>query len=193
VEDERRGDAADRRQMRKRLDEIEEGYKKRADSNRKLIEKFGHRTGIMLAMLAVIQLGLGVLSISLVVQNGHQQDRIGGQQRLTSRQQQTIAGAVRAIQQQRAEATWDSCRTQNYHHDLTVRRLRDLVSAIKNPSRRLRAENNTAGTVSLIDALTPVQNCKLLLAERLHVKGKALDRLTHRLEAELGPMTPPKR
>lgn len=187
MEGERRSGPPDRREdIWERLDEIDAGYKKRADQNRKLIEKFARWTAIILAVLAVAQLGLGALSVKLLVQGGHQQDKI-------SSQQGAIARAVQAIQRQRAEAIWDGCRTQNYHHDLTIRRLDLLVQGIKNPARKLRAENNTAATVSLIDALAPAQDCKLLLAERLHLKGELLDRLTKQLAAKLGPSRPPGR
>lgn len=161
-----------------RLDEIERGYKLRYQQNRALIQKLTRWTFRILAVLVVVQLAFGVVSVKLLVSNSKQND--------------DIAAAVEAIQGQRAESVWDACRSQNYRHDNTVARLHAVVDKIKNPERRARAERNTAATTSLIDALTPPQDCVTALALRLHLSGLPLRRLAAKLVREIGPQRPPQ-
>jgi hypothetical protein len=82
-------------------------------------------------------------------------------------QQERIAGLVADVQHERAVATRSSCEDQNHRHDQTVARLRALVKRIKDPRRHARAERNIGGTILLIDALAPKQDCEALVRERV--------------------------
>jgi hypothetical protein len=74
---------------------------------------------------------------------------------LFSRQSQNTA----AIQQQRVDAIRSSCQETNARHDQTIKTLKGLVARIDDPAQRARAHRNLAGTLALIDALVPKQNC----------------------------------
>lgn len=73
----------------------------------------------------------------------------------------------RQIQQERARATWMACVDQNHRHDTTVLRLRQLVAQIPAGRQRDRALHNVAGTVALINALAPKQDCRALVKRRV--------------------------
>lgn len=170
--------------LRERLDEIEEGYTQRANENAAAISSLRRGTFWVLAVLVVIQLGVGVVTVVNTTQNDSQNDDI-------ARTVAQNAATVRAIQQQRAEAVWDGCRSSNYRHENTIGRINAAVDKIKDPAEKARAVQQTATTVGIIDALTPAQDCKAALAIRLHLQGKALDRLTARLTKQIGPAEPP--
>lgn len=73
---------------------------------------------------------------------------------------------VAAIQDSRVALTRDTCEQQNSRHDNTIKRLNKLVNEIHDPRQRRRAQANIAGTISLIDALAPHQNCTALIHSR---------------------------
>lgn len=154
--------------LRARFDEIESGYLARADRNEKRIAFLTKWTFIILAVVAAAQLALGSLSVYLVVQNGFRQG--------------DIKHTVAAIQQQRLEATWGMCRSQNARHAETVRRLQWLIRGIKDPAQRVRARADMAGTLSLIDALAPYQSCAGVIHDRFGYSGARLRSVVRRLE-----------
>jgi hypothetical protein len=82
-------------------------------------------------------------------------------------QQQRSTELGLAIQQQRADAIRDGCQEQNGRHDRTIVKLEMLIAAIKDPARRRRAERNVGGTIALIDALAPKQDCGRLVRQRV--------------------------
>lgn len=177
--EERRIDEA----LRERLDEIETGYRARADRNEARIDHLTKWTFIILGILVAAQFALGGTSVYLVTQNSLRQKDINDAQLDIKR---TVAG----IQQQRIESIWDSCQGQNDRHDTTVARLNDLVDNIRDPVQKARANRSTAGTISLIDALAPHQNCTNVIKLRFGFHGKRLKRVVHRLTRDLGPPAP---
>lgn len=67
------------------------------------------------------------------------------------------------IEQERTDSIIRNCRDTNHRHDNAIGKLDALVQAIKNPQQRRRAERGIGGTVALIDALVPKQDCGALV------------------------------
>lgn len=133
---------------RERLEEIEAGYIQRAEENRKLILELGaayHRfakvTTIILLLLTVVMIPTAVASVVVLGQNSDQ---------------------TRDIQRQRYDFVLSSCQDQNRTHDATISKLDAVVADIKDPVERAKAEANRAGTLAIIEALVPKQDCVAL-------------------------------
>lgn len=75
-----------------------------------------------------------------------------------SHQTNRVNDAVRQIQRQR----YYLCQDQNRRHDLTIKRLDELIAATSPPRRKKRAERSRAGTLQLINALAPRRNCAVI-------------------------------
>lgn len=133
---------------RTRLDEIEADYQRRVEENRKLILEIGaayHRfsriTIVILLVLVLVGIGTSIATFQLRDENS---------QRITD------------IQNQRVEFVRYACEDQNARHDATLQKLDHVVAAIKDPVQRARAETSKAGSVALIEALVPKQDCAAL-------------------------------
>lgn len=77
-----------------------------------------------------------------------------------------VASQQDAVEQQRVNITYQACAEQNTRHDRTVKQLDALVARIPDSTRRRRAERSVSGTVTLIDALAPRQDCLKLVRRR---------------------------
>jgi hypothetical protein len=84
-----------------------------------------------------------------------------------SDQQDDLAALTVDIQEQRAMATFDACADQNDRHDQTIARLNTIIDALPAGPRRRRAQRNVGGTIALIDALVPHQDCASLVRRRV--------------------------
>lgn len=73
--------------------------------------------------------------------------------------------ALISIQDQRADAVRASCQSSNSRNADTKAELDDLIAKLPPGPRRERAKANKAGTVLLIDALSPKRNCEKLVKE----------------------------
>ena len=84
--------------------------------------------------------------------------------RITHRLDQT----VKDIQRSRIEITRETCRAQNRRHDSTIERLHRLIVVAKRrePDRGEEIERSAKGSIALIDALQPVQDCEALIKKR---------------------------
>lgn len=78
-----------------------------------------------------------------------------------------VQGQAATIQRERAKATLDACRDQNDRHDGTVLRLQEIIADLPPGHERRRAVRNLGGTIALIDALAPRQDCAALVSERV--------------------------
>jgi hypothetical protein len=76
-----------------------------------------------------------------------------------------VARLARAIQDQRKEAIGSACRAQNHRHDNVIRALDVLIARLPPGARRDRAKTNRKGTVFLLNAIVPHQNCAALVAK----------------------------
>lgn len=74
--------------------------------------------------------------------------------------------ALHAIDTERARNTRDACVDQNRRHDATLHELRRLVAKLP-PKRQAQAKHDMKGTVLLINALAPHQNCDDLVKRRV--------------------------
>lgn len=76
--------------------------------------------------------------------------------------------AVRDIQQSRIEITREACEEQNRRHDRTIRRLNRLIVEAKrrDPARAAEITRSSKGSILLIDALQPHQDCAALIEKR---------------------------
>jgi hypothetical protein len=68
-----------------------------------------------------------------------------------------------AIQAQRVDSIRSACKAQNRRHDQTIRALDHLIAQIPPGPRRVRAKANRAGTVFLLEAIVPHQDCEALV------------------------------
>lgn len=100
------------------------------------------RTSMILVLLFVATLGVGVISIYLLVENGNRTDD---------------------IQNERVATTLHACLDQNIRHDITIDRLNHIISQIKDPKQRARAEASEGSTIALIDALAPHRDCRAVV------------------------------
>lgn len=71
------------------------------------------------------------------------------------------------IQRERASATFNGCHDQNVRHDRTIAKLHSIVAKLPPGRERRRAKRNIGGTVALIDALAPRQDCAALVKRRV--------------------------
>jgi hypothetical protein len=76
-----------------------------------------------------------------------------------------LASAPGEIQRERAEAIRVNCQEQNVRHDLTIRKLDELIDRLPPGRRKRRAVSNRDGTVALIEALAPKRDCERLVRE----------------------------
>lgn len=75
-----------------------------------------------------------------------------------------IAKAVAdAIQRQRVDSIRTGCKAQNHRHDATIRALDVLIARLPTGPRRNRAKANRKGTLFLLNAIVPHQDCKALV------------------------------
>ena len=81
-----------------------------------------------------------------------------------------VAQLAQQIQDERAANVRRNCEDVNARHDRTIAQLHALVAAIPDPDRKARAEANIAGTIALIDALTPKRDCRALVAQQVDTK-----------------------
>jgi hypothetical protein len=72
-----------------------------------------------------------------------------------------------AIQRERARNIEQNCRDTNARHDVTIRRLHQLVEQLPPGPRKVRAVQGMAGSVALIDALAPRRDCRALAARQV--------------------------
>lgn len=137
--------------LRGRLDAIQRGY-----------ERWVAYTLRLLAILVLIQLGLGALSVYLVGQN---QDRSAETRRL-----------LRQVQESREQSVTTTCSAQNRRHDKTINALNAFVKQFKKthpqltPKERAEVDQGINGNVSLINALAPKQNCASLVEELVKLR-----------------------
>lgn len=137
-----------------RLDRIDRGYNERADTNAASIHRFAHRTTRMLAALAGLLVGLGVLNFVL---NG---DRIEDNER-----------AISSIDQSRVDITFGNCRSLNERNRNTVAAFDARLDAARKSGMFSREELAEARqsrefTVGLIDALAPKTDCLKQVRDR---------------------------
>lgn len=154
-------EAGDRRTdhtKRDRIDEIESAVERHSKETKEAIEqitaayrRFARVTTTILAVLCVATLGAAILSIYLLGQNGQRADE---------------------IQQERANSVRSSCLEQNARHDKTLAKLDKLVADIKDPAEKARAQANIGGTVALIEALAPKQDCTALVRKAVSDERK---------------------
>lgn len=121
--------------LRSRLEAIQVGY-----------EKWTRHTVRLLAILFVIQLGLGALSLYLVTQNVKRGDE--------------TRNLVTQIQQSRAASVRLTCQEQNARHDRTIATLDQVIGKLPPGTERDRAARNRQSTILLIDALAPKRDCE---------------------------------
>lgn len=126
--------------LRDRLEEIQEGY-----------ERWTKYTVRLLAILFMIQLGLGALSVFLVTQNAHRSNQV---RTLVAQQQVSREQAVRS-----------TCLEQNRRHDSTISTIDQVITQLPPGLQRDRALRNRAGTVLIIDALAPKRDCEKRVRE----------------------------
>lgn len=144
--------------VRQRLDEIEEGYKQRAEDNAKAISDLATRTFVILAVMVAIFLATAAAFTVLQVRKVDKAD----QATFKAEQASQLA---RAIQEQRRDSTLITCEDSNdRNHDATDQ-LDAIIAHIKDPERRARAQANRDTTVLLINALVPLRNCKKVVAQ----------------------------
>jgi hypothetical protein len=109
------------------------GERRRSSDTR--YDKFIHRTSRFMAGMFVWMLFVGVASIYLLDQNSEQTDR---------------------IQTQRRSLLRSNCEAQNKRHDNTIKELGVLVAQAPDLKAAKAAQ---PGTIALIDALAPTQDC----------------------------------
>jgi uncharacterized protein HemX len=119
-------------EARRRLDLIQIGY-----------ERFSRRVRVILAVLAVAQIGLGLLSIHLLSQNG---DRARENSQL-----------IEQVQAERAYAVRVQCNDVNRRNRSAQDELRHLVPA-GTPARRVKPSQ------ILIDKILPLRDCDQFVA-----------------------------
>lgn len=125
--------------LRELSNALQRDYHRFANRNYRLITENSKVVMGVLLLLVAINLAVGGLSIYLLDQNGQR------------------AGEIQA---ERRNAYLVSCQDQNARHDATVNSLGVLISQIRDPVRRRRAEASKVGTILLINALAPHQDCK---------------------------------
>jgi hypothetical protein len=76
-----------------------------------------------------------------------------------------VAALARAIQDQRKDAIRSNCQAQNRRHRDTIRALDVLIARLPSGPRRARAKANRRGTVFLLNAIVPHQDCSALVAK----------------------------
>jgi hypothetical protein len=75
---------------------------------------------------------------------------------------------IQAIQAERTRNVLQNCVDTNRRHDLTIRRLHQLVNELPPGPRKVRAVQGMAGSIALIDALAPRRQCKALARRQVH-------------------------
>ena len=143
------GRLAENESLRQRLDEIEKGYKQRADQNHELIRHLTSRTFVILAVMVAIFFA-GTASVTIL-----QVRKIDKAEQATS--------LANAIQQQRRDATLGSCLDTNMRNVNAVDQLRaasELAKRGASPARSKLIDQSLASSILIIDALVPHQNCK---------------------------------
>ncbi len=145
-------------QVRERLDQIEEGYRERADANAHGIHRLSIATMVILGALAAALITLGIISINLSSKLGTQTTNA----RTLAKQAKDLA---QEIQNQRKALILKTCQDQNRRHNHTIKELKVLVAKMPLPPgvTRQQEESNLKGTILIISALAPHQNCKQLV------------------------------
>ena len=128
-------------EARARLDHIAEQY-----------ARFAYRTRIILATLAVAQLGLGLLSVYLLGENSDRSEE--------------NAALIERIQHERDYAVRFNCSDVNRRNGATKNELERLSAAAPGRESRRQTERRIEATKLLIDRLLPVRDCGKL-ADRL--------------------------
>lgn len=118
---------------RERLEEIHRGY-----------QRYTRKTNFILVALAVVQIGLGCLSVYLVGQNGRRQD-----------DNRTLISKVQA---ERAYSVEFNCEDVNRRHDAAIDELRNIVPE-GTPEKELRP------TKVLLNRVLPKRDCDILVAQ----------------------------
>jgi hypothetical protein len=77
---------------------------------------------------------------------------------------------IRAIQAERLRNIRQNCQDTNTRHDVTIRRLHQLVEQLPPGPRKVRAVQGMAGSVALIDALAPRRDCRALAARQVNTQ-----------------------
>jgi hypothetical protein len=67
------------------------------------------------------------------------------------------------IQDSRVAFTAESCRQQNMRHDVTIRKLDQLIADLPPGTQKRRARRGRESTVALIDALAPERDCRAVV------------------------------
>lgn len=134
----RRHSDAPAQPMRRREDELEELL----EHGSRNFRRYRRRAYLAFAILAVA-------SAVALVWVGKTAERAGS--------------LAREVQSQRVEAIRSNCEAQNRRHDETIVTLDRLVASLPDGPRKERAKAGRKGTVLLIEALQPRQDCVALV------------------------------
>jgi hypothetical protein len=111
----------------------------------------GRIPGFMVIRFVLVAIGVGVICLSILV--GTLFNRVNGE--------------FVTLNRERARNVAQNCLDTNRRHDLTVRRLHQLVNELPPGPRKVRAVQGMAGSIALINALAPRRDCRALAARQV--------------------------